>query len=452
MEKYEILIIGAGVGGYTAAIRLAQYGKKVAIVEKEEAGGVCLNKGCIPTKALLHAASMYKLGNSGSTRSGIEFKGANLNLDKLRKWRYSVSMRLSKGLLFLFKQYGIEFIKGEARVIDKNTIEVDGRTIYGERIILATGSSPFIPSSMNISEYWTSYEALDVPEIPESLLIVGGGVIGVELATIYTLLGAKVTIVEIMNDILPFMDRDLRQIKRKELKKLGVKILTGSKLISYKDGTAYIDTEEKVEKISVSRIMVASGRIPNTFLADKLGIERDGKYVKVKENYETSLNGVYAIGDLVKGPMLAHRAHFDGIKVADAIMGNFEKGEMFVPSVVYGEISLVSIGFTEDELVDRNVTYQKGHFPLAANGRSLTMESNEGFCKILGDRDTGRIYGIHIAGVGVDELAGEVSLAMNNGLKVEDIARTIHAHPTLGESIMEAAEHFYRRAIHIPNK
>ncbi len=452
MKKYDVLVIGAGVAGYTAAIKLAQNGKKVGIVEKDEAGGVCLNKGCIPTKALLHAASIYRLGNSGITRSGIEFKGAEVNLEKLRKWRYSISMRLSKGLMFLFRQYGIDFIKGKAEIKDKNVVSVDGNEILGDKIVLATGSRPFVPPSIDIKEYWTSYDALDIPEIPYSLLIVGGGVIGVELATVYTLLGSKVTIVEVLDDILSFLDKDLRDIKKKELKKMGVRVLTGSKLLSYRDGIARVETGKGIEEISVSKVMISAGRVPNKEIPEKIGLKMDGKFVRVNDNYETNLSGIYAIGDLIKGPMLAHRAHRDGLNVADAILGKLRKRKSFVPSVVYGEISLVSIGLSEDELLEQKIEYQKGVFPLAANGRSLSMENNEGFCKILGNRDTGEIYGIHLAGAGVDELSGEVSLAMNNGLKVEDIADTIHAHPTLSEAIMEAAEHFYRRAIHIPNK
>ena len=452
MKQYDVVIIGAGVGGYTAAIRLAQYGKKVALVERDEAGGVCLNKGCIPTKALLHAALLYKLGKSGQTRSGIRFKGAEVDLDKLRDWRYGVSRRLTKGLLFLFRQYGIDFIKGEATIRGRNVIVGDELQLVGDKLILATGSRPYIPPSIKIDDYWTSYEALDIPEIPDSILIVGGGVIGVELATVYALLGSKVTIVEVLDDILSFLDRDLREIKKKELKRKGVKILTSSKLLSYTDKIARVETGDKIEEMFVSKVMISAGRVPNTELPHQMGLKMDGKFVKVKENYETSFKGVFAIGDLIKGPMLAHRAHRDGLRVADVIMGRFEPKRAIIPSIVYGEVSLVSVGLSEDELIENNISYNKGVFPFAANGRSLTMESVEGFCKILGNRDTGEIYGIHIAGAGVEELSGEITLAMNNGLTVKDLKDTVHAHPTLSEAIMEAAEHFYRTAIHIPNR
>ncbi len=453
MKKFETLIIGAGVGGYTAAIRLAQSGKKVAIVEKEKAGGVCLNKGCIPTKALLHAASMYhRAKKQGITRSGIEFKGAVLHIDRLRKWKNSVSDRLSRGLMLLFKEYGIEYINGVAEV-EGGIVRIDGETVEYDHLILATGSSPNIPSVFSNLSYWTSYECLEVPEIPENLLVVGGGVIGVELASIYAMFGSKVTIVEVLSDILAFLDRDLRKVKAKELKKLGVRIHTSASFEKYDNGVAIIRKGDgTLIEVQADRILVATGRKPNIELAGALGIDIKDGFVVVKDTYETSKEGIFAIGDLIKGPMLAHRAHRDGIGVAEYIAYGRKPIGNIVPAIVYGDISLVSIGKSEDELIKDGINYRAGVFPLSANGRALTMESSEGFCKILGDPDTGKIFGIHIAGYGVDEMAGEISLAVNSGLTIEYIANTIHAHPTLGEALMEAAENFYRKSIHIPNK
>ncbi len=452
MNKFDAVIIGAGMGGYTAAIRLAQYGKKVALLEKDKPGGVCLNTGCIPTKALLHASMLYYEANNGTTRSGIEFKGALLNLEKLRRWKNSISERLDRGLLYLFKQYGIEYINGFADVED-GRVKVGDRVLEYENLILATGSSPNIKGALSNIEHWTSTEALDVPEIPDSLLVIGGGVIGVELASIYAMFGSKVFMVEALPSILSFLDKDLREIKFRELKKLGVRIHTSSLLEKYENKKAFIKGQDgKVEEVTVDRILIATGRKPNIEIPQKLGLFMEDGFVKTNDVYETTMDHVFAIGDLIKGPMLAHRAHKDGIKVAEYISCSHKPKKDVIPMVVYGRITLLSVGMSEDDLIREGITYKVGRFPFSANGRSLTMESMDGFCKILGDPDTGKIFGIHVAGRGVDEIAGEMSLAINNNLTVSQIANTIHAHPTLSEALMEAAEHFYKKSIHIPNK
>lgn len=452
MSKFDVVVIGAGMGGYTASIRLAQNGYKVALIEKDRPGGVCLNRGCIPTKSLLHALGLYHRANSGITRSGIEFKGAILHLDKLRKWKNSITDKLNKGLLYLFKNYGIEYINANAEVED-GKVKVGSRTLEYKKLILATGSSPKIPSIFQKINYWTSNEALDVPEIPDNLLIVGGGVIGVELASIYAMLGSKVTIVETLPSILSFLDSELRGVKVKELKKLGVKIYTSSSFDRYANKVAFIKKDDgKVIEGKADRIIVATGRMPNKDIAESLALEIEDGFVKVNDNYETSNRNIYAIGDLIKGPMLAHRAYSDGIKVAEYISYGKNPKKEVIPMVVYGDITLLSVGKSEDELIKGGTPYRVGKFPFSANGRSLTMESLEGFCKVLGDPETGRILGIHIAGRGVDEMIGEMSLAVNNNLTLKELANTIHAHPTLSEALMESAENFYKKSIHIPNK
>lgn len=451
MKKFDVVVLGAGIGGYTAAIRLAQLDKKVAIIEKDKVGGICLNKGCIPTKALLHVASMYYKANKGLTRSGIEFKGAKLHLDKLRKWKNSISKKLSAGLMFLFREYGIEFLSGEAS-IENGKIVVNGEVIKYDNLILATGSSPNIPSVFSNIDYWTSYEALEVLEIPESLLVVGGGVIGVEIASIYAMFGSKVTIVEILPDILYFLDKDLRKAKARELRRLGVDIYVSSQFEGYEEGKAIIRSNNATLRIESEKLLVATGRKANTEVAEGLGIRLNNGFVYVDDNYMTSERDIFAIGDVIQGPMLAHRAHKDGINVAEYIGLSKKPLKYVIPSIVYGDLSLVTIGKSEDELIEEGINYRVGRFPLSANGRTMTLESNEGFCKILGDPDSGKIYGIHLAGIGVEEVVGEISLGVNNNIPIYRIAETIHAHPTIGEALMEAAENFYKKAVHIPNK
>jgi len=451
--KYDVVVIGAGPGGYVCAIRLAQLGKKVCIVEKESVGGTCLNVGCIPTKALLEVTSVKEKIETFKGK-GVTVDNFAFELDKLNQWKSSVVQRLVKGVEYLLKQNGVEIVKGYAELKGEHLVKVGDSEIEADFIVLATGSSPKPLPGMEFDGEFIidSTKALDVSEVPKELLIIGGGVIGVELAQVYHRLGSKVTIVEILPDILAGFDREQVGILRRALERKGIKIYTSSKVVKEGDKYYIVNDKEKLE-ISPEKILVSTGRKPNTESLKGQGIELDERgFVKVDEFYRTNIKHIYAIGDIVPGPQLAHKASKDGIYVAEHIaMGKVEHKANFIPSVVYGEPELVKVGLTEEEFKNLGIKYKVGKFPFQANGRALTQESTQGMIKIIGD-ERDNIIGIHMVGPHVSELAGIGALSLENYLKVEDLAKTVFPHPTLSEAIMECAENYYKKAIHIMNK
>ena len=459
MIEVENVVIGGGPGGYVAGIRLGQLNREVVVVEKKRLGGVCLNEGCIPTKALLSATETIHTAKKFRA-AGIYFDDPRMDVEKLNTWKSSVVDRLVKGVEFLFKHNGVEWMKGEAKFISKDRILVNGEEIRFRNAIIATGSSPIeIPGFKFGGPVVSSSDALNIHEIPERLLIIGGGVIGLEIATIYSRLGSKVVVVELMEQILPGIDRDLVKVVEKNLKALGVEIYTSSKAIRY-EGTdpvrvkALIRGEERT--FEVDKILLSVGRKPNSqnLGLETAGIETDERgFIKINDAMETNVPGIFAIGDVARMPMLAHKAHREGIIAAEKAAGEDSAFEnKVIPGVVYTMPEIATVGLSEAEARSEGYDVVVGRFPLAANGRAIGMMEYDGFVKIIADRDSDAVLGAGIVAPHAGELISELAFAIEMDATSFDVGFTIHPHPTISEAIMEAAEFIHRKAIHIVNR
>ncbi len=465
MTDYDLVVIGAGPGGYVAAIRAAQLGMNVACVEKAETlGGTCLNIGCIPSKALLHSSEKYMELTKHSEEHGIKINKIDLDLSKLMQRKEKIVKQLTSGIGFLFKKNKIIHLKGSVSFVDKKNIKIKSSkelTVSANNFIIATGSTsitiPKIP--VNEKNIITSTGALSLSSIPETMLVIGGGYIGLEMGSVWSRLGTKVTVVENLDRIVPNIDAEIANQFMKSLQKQGLEFKLSHKVISAKSNTKDVDVtmeslkDKKQIKEKFNVVLLSVGRQPNTegLNLDKIGVElTDQKAIKVNKHFKTNIDGIYAIGDVAPGPMLAHKAEEEGVACVEIIHGqephiNYDS----IPAIVYTNPEIASVGKTEEQLKESKVDYKVGKFPFMANGRALTTSSTEGFVKILVDKKTDSILGAHIMGHDAGQLIAEIVTTIEFGGSAEDIARICHAHPTTSEAVKEAALSVDGRAIHI---
>ncbi len=465
MPDYDLIIIGAGPGGYVAAIRASQLGMKVACVEKNPTlGGTCLNTGCIPSKALLNSSEKYMELLQHTEEHGIKTGKLDLDLSKLMQRKEKIVKQLTTGISFLFKKNKITHLAGSACFIDKQNIKIKSTkevTISAKNFIIATGSSSISIPNINVDEdkIVTSTGALSLSSVPEKMLVIGGGYIGLEMGSVWSRLGAKVTVVEALDRITPTMDLEIANHFMKSLSKQGIEFKLSHKVISAQSHSNDVevtmesikDKKELKEKYNI--VLMSVGRKPNTedLNLEKIGINlTEEKAINIDNQFKTNIDGIYAIGDVAPGPMLAHKAEEEGVACVEIINGqknhvNYDR----VPAIVYTNPEVASVGKTEEELKESKVEYKIGKFPFMANGRALTTSTSEGFVKILADKKTDSILGAHIIGHDAGQLIAEIVTTMEFGGSAEDIARICHAHPTTSEAVKEAAMNVDGRAIHI---
>ena len=461
-KEFDIIVIGSGPGGYVCAIRAAQLGFKVACVEKDDTlGGTCLNVGCIPSKALLHASERYNEAQKHLSGFGIKTGKVTLDLKTMMKHKTDVVASNTQGIEFLFKKNKITWLKGTGTIPAKGEVKV-GKTSYkAKHIVVATGSDVVGLPGIEIDEkkIVSSTGALELGSVPKSMVVIGGGVIGLEMAAVWSRLGADVTVIEYMDKILPPMDNEISKEALKIFKKQGIEFKLGAKVTSAKTSKTGVKiTVEpakggKAETINTDIVLVAVGRKAFT---DKLGLDKAGVKtddrgrIITDDHFKTNIDGIYAIGDVIAGPMLAHKAEEEGVVLAEMIAG--QSGHIdynLVPGVVYTWPEVAEIGKTEEQLKEEGVKYKAGKFPFMANGRARAMGISDGFVKILADAKTDRVLGAHIIGPEAGTLIAEIAAVMEFGGSSEDIARTCHAHPTLEEVVKEAALAVLGRPIHI---
>ena len=457
----DTIVIGAGPGGYVAAIRAAQLGQKVTIVEKGELGGVCLNVGCIPSKALITAGHRYHDAKN-SADIGITAENVKVDFSKVQKWKGSVVEKLTSGVGGLLKGNNIDIVKGEAYFVDANNIrvmtETSAQTYTFKNAIIATGSRPIeLPAFKYSKRVLHSTGALNLDHIPASMAIIGGGVIGVELGNVYANFGTKVTILEGMDEILAAFEKQMSSIVKRNLKKKQVDIFTKVKAqgVEETENGVIVTYEEKGEekKLEAEYLLVTVGRKPNTdeIGLEQVGIELDERgFIKTDKQCRTSVSNIFAIGDIIAGPQLAHKASYEGKIAAEAIAGHASEIDYLgIPAVVFSEPELATVGYTEAQAKEEGLDIVAAKFPFAANGRALALNAAEGFMKMITRKEDGLVIGAQIAGPGASDMVAELGLAIEAGMTAEDIAMTIHAHPTLGEITMEAAEVALGSPIHI---
>ena len=468
IENFDVVVIGAGPGGYVAAIRAAQLGLKTAVVEREYMGGVCLNVGCIPSKAMISASHFFTRVQHDAPTMGINIKGVDLNMKQLQAWKQSVVDRMTGGVTQLLKGNGVTVFMGEANFTSAKELSVKSKTgeqkVSAKNFIIATGSRPFEIPGFKIDEQdvMSSTGALALSELPKRLVVIGGGYIGLEIGTFLAKLGTEVEILEASSGLLTgAADPDCVQVVERKAKKLGIKVHAGAKASGWKKSGKGVevtaDINGKSETIKADKILLTVGRKPNSDQMNLkgigLGIDEKG-FIKVNAQRKTNLPGIYAIGDIAGQPMLAHKASHEGVMVAEIINGqNRAYDAKTVPAVIFVDPEIASAGWTEAECKAKGHPDLKiGRFPFAANGRAVSLMETEGFIKIIADSKTHVVLGIHIVGPEASNLISEAVLAIEMGARLEDIALSIHPHPTLGETMMEAAEAALGHAIHIIQK
>ena len=462
MADFDVIVIGAGPGGYVAAIRAAQHGLKVACVEKRDRlGGTCLNVGCIPSKALLHGSEFYEEAHSGAlAKFGVKLAGVELDLPALLGEKDKAVKELTDGVAYLFKKNKVEWLKGAARFVDAKSISVGDRTLTATNFIIATGSEvALLPGMAPDGEVIvTSTEALSLATVPGHLVVIGGGYIGLEMGSVWRRLGARVTVVEYAERIVPAMDVEVGDAFAKILTKQGFEIRTATKVTGVaRDGAGAVVTVEPAaggaaETIAADIVLLSIGRRPNTdgLNIEATGIVLDRGRIIVGPDLATSIPGIWAIGDVIPGPMLAHKAEDEGIACADNIAGlTGYVNHAVIPAVVYTSPEVATVGKTEEELKAAGVAYKAGKFPFAGNSRAKANRSTEGFVKVLADATTDRVLGVHIIGTMAGTMIAEAAVAMEFGASSEDIAMTCHAHPTHAEALKEAAMAVTGKPIHM---
>ncbi|QVQ36752.1 dihydrolipoyl dehydrogenase [Pseudochrobactrum algeriensis] len=467
--SYDVVVIGTGPGGYVAAIKAAQLGLKVAVVEKRSTfGGTCLNVGCIPSKALLHASEVFAEAGHSFDALGVEVSAPKLNLEKMLAHKIATVKANTTGVEFLFKKNKIEAFTGFGKVVAAGKVSVtaeDGsvKELETKNIIIATGSDvagiPGVNVDIDEKVIVSSTGALEFTKVPETLVVVGGGVIGLELGSVWSRLGSKVTVVEYLDKVLGGMDGEVSKQFQRMLAKQGIDFKLSAKVTAVeKSGNGAKVTFEPVKggdavTLEAEAVLISTGRRPYT---DGLGLAEAGVAVDergrvaINDHWQTNVAGIYAIGDVVKGPMLAHKAEDEGVAVAEIIAG--QKGHVnfdVIPSVVYTQPEVASVGKTEEELKAAGIEYKVGKFPFTANGRARAMQHTDGFVKILADKATDKVLGAHILGYNAGEMIHELTVLMEFGGSSEDLARTCHAHPTMSEAVRESAMATYDKPIHM---
>ena len=472
-RKFDVVVIGAGPGGYIAAIRAAQHGMSVACIDewknrdgKYAFGGTCLNAGCIPSKAMLESSELYHRAEHEFKKHGIETGELGLDIAAMQKRRAGIVRQLTGGIAGLFKANKVEGLVGHGKLLAGKKVEFtpvkgDAEVLEARYVILASGSSPIeLPfAKFDGKSIIDSWDALELEEVPKRLGVIGAGVIGLELGSVWSRLGSDVTILEAMDDFLFMADRDVANTAAREFKKQGLDIHLGAKVTAAKVGKKGVkveyDDESGSNTIEVDKLIVAVGRKPYTegLLADDAGIQLDDRgFIVVDDECRTRVKGVFAIGDSVRGPMLAHKSSEEGVMAADLIAGEIaEVNYNVIPSVIYTSPEIAWVGKTEAEVKESGRPYKKGSFPFAASGRAKAMEQTAGMVKIISAEDDDEVLGVHIVGPMAGELISEAVLAMEFSASTEDIQRTIHAHPSLAEAVHEAALAVDKRALNYMN-
>ena len=452
MADYDVIVIGSGPGGYVSAIRCAQLGLKTACVEgRETLGGTCLNVGCIPSKALLHASHMLHEAEHNFAKMGLKGNSPSVDWKQMQAYKSETIGSNTKGVEFLFKKNKIDWIKGWGQIIAPGKVRVDDTTHEAKNIIIASGSVPSSLPGIEIDEeiIVTSTGALTLPKIPKKMVVIGAGVIGLELGSVYARLGSEVTVVEYLDAITPGMDKEVQKTFQRILKKQGLNFVMGAavhsvdKLKTKAKVNYKLRKDESDHQIEVDVVLVATGRKPFTdgLGLKELGVEMSERgQIKTDRQWQTNIPGIYAIGDAIDGPMLAHKAEDEGMATADVIAGKHgHVNYNVIPGVIYTSPEVANVGVTEEELKQQGITYKSGKFMFMGNGRAKANFASDGFVKLLADADTDRLLGAHIIGPSAGDLIHEICVAMEFGASAEDLALTCHAHPTYSEAVREAA-------------
>ena len=463
-RKVEVLVIGSGPGGYTAAIRLGQLGREVIIVEREIAGGICLNVGCIPSKALISASKIFeKIQHAGAM--GIVADSVSVDMEKMQVWKQGIIEKLTRGVRHLCKSAGVEFVKGEATFIGERRVQVSSaekaEIIEAENIIIATGSHPVeIPGfEFDGERVLSSTHALALKAVPSRMVVIGGGYIGMELSMLYSKLGTQVSIVEMMDQLLSGFEDDLVKVIARQLRKEGIDYYVRAHARGWRRRETGVDVSVETDHgelvLEGEFVLVTVGRRPHTkeLELEKTGLstDQDG-FIPVNGKRQTSVPGVYAIGDVAGNPMLAHKSSREAEMVAEVIAAaGTAVDDLVVPAVVFTDPELATVGLSEKEAREQGYEVLVGRFPFAASGRAITMQETDGFVKIVADKRSKRLLGLHVVGPEASDLISEGAVALSSGASLESIAHTIHPHPTLSEALMEAAKHALGKAIHVTN-